>query len=275
MYRFRVIGLILCSAALLGCRPSGTVQERASSSPRASSADRASGGARPVSEAALDYVELVTAGADAGAVLPTVVAVHGLGDRPEQFKGLIEGLPFKARVILPRGPMPWHGGYSWFDIALPYVGTDEGLAAGVATAADRVAALIDTLAKERPTRGRPILTGFSQGGMIAFAVAVRHPDAIDLSVPVSGALPEALMPVDGARIAPIRALHGDADPIVPISGVLETVARLERLGADVSLSRYPGVGHTITSRMRAELFRRLRAAASQPAASAPAPRSGK
>jgi hypothetical protein len=62
----------------------------------------------------LGFVTRVTAGADAHARLPMIVAVHGLGDRPEDFATLFDALPFAARVVALRGVTPYGDGFTWF-----------------------------------------------------------------------------------------------------------------------------------------------------------------
>ena len=73
----RCVGLLLL---LIGCsRPTpATAPEVAASSP--SEARQGQVGLR--------YIEHLTGGAQPDEVLPLVVAVHGLGDRPENFRGL-------------------------------------------------------------------------------------------------------------------------------------------------------------------------------------------
>lgn len=205
----------------------------------------------------LEYVELVTAGAASDAQLPLVVAVHGLGDTPESFIELYADLSVPARVVAPRAPEPYGRGSSWFPIEIPYR-DDADLGAGIAAAADRVAALLDHLAARLPVSGTPMITGFSQGGMVSFAVAVRHPEAIGFALPVAGALPAAVAAPTGDAPRPlprIRALHGDADDMVPVGAARDTVSRLEQLGFDVQLREFAGVGHRITPAMRGEINR--------------------
>src|SRR4051812_36519206 len=101
--------------------------------------------------------------------------------------------------------------------------------------------------------------GFSQGALVAYAMAVRHPDAIACAFPISGRIPRKLVPAAGARTAPIVALHGTADPMIPIEGARDGIAALAAARADAELHEYPGVGHTITPAMYDELVRLVRA----------------
>lgn len=205
----------------------------------------------------LEYLEIVTGGGLATDPLPVVVAIHGLGDRPESFRLLLDDLPTKARVILPRGPMP-HGedGFSWFDF---HTDDEEGarrLGEGVRSAAARVADLMVALAAEHggPTRG--VVCGFSQGGMLSFAVAATRPDLVAVAVPVSGYLPTALWPAERPKTRPlprILALHGEADRLISAESSRWSVEALRSNGFDTSLRTWPGVGHAMVPDIRAAL----------------------
>lgn len=217
-------------------------------------------GAAP--DAALERLELVTGGARAGDALPLVVAIHGLGDTPRGLLWLFEDFPLPARVVLPRAPTPHAGGASWFP--LPW---DRGGAAaferGVAAAAEQLTALLETLARERPTEGRPVVTGFSQGGILAFALATTRPDLVSAAIPIAGTLPRSLWPralPSGAAGVPLRALHGRDDDVLPPGPTEALVAHLRRLGFDAELRLYPGTGHTVSHEMLRDYHALLRTA---------------
>lgn len=226
--------------------------------------------------AGVRYVELVTGDAAATDELPMVIAIHGLGDRPENFAGLLQGLTTPARVILPAGLKPSDDGFSWFDIRARSRDV-EALAKGIGDASDTLATFIDTVSAERPTLGKPIVTGFSQGGMLSFAIAAGHPESVSAAFPVSGWLPPPLWPEAGPKGAPtpVVALHGDADNAVLIEPTRLAVDRLQELGYPVELREYPEVRHQITAEMRTVLWSLLRTATEELAAgkavSTPAP----
>lgn len=191
-----------------------------------------------------------------------IVAIHGLGDRPDRF-ALLDRYPAPARVVYPRGLSPHGGGYSWFAIDVgrataPGPETVEG----VAQAADALARMIEELTRRHPTRGKPVVTGFSQGGMLSFAIAVRHPSAVAAAIPIAGYLPPPLRPTAApAGHAPLVALHGAADPLIPVTAARESVEALRAAGFRAELIEYPDVPHSVSAAMVRELFRRLVAAA--------------
>lgn len=193
------------------------------------------------------------------AKLPMLVAIHGLGDRPENFKQVVADLPVVARVIVPRGLTPVDDGFSWFPIRArsPDV---AGLSAGISKAADRLAVLIAELQRTRPTVGLPVITGFSQGGMLSFTLAVYHPELCAAAIPVGGWLPPPLWPSalpERRPLPKIVALHGEADPAVKYAPTREAVEHLEKLGWPASLKSYPDVGHAIPPVVRRELYLQL------------------
>jgi phospholipase/carboxylesterase len=217
----------------------------------------------PVEELArvgdIHYLEFVTAGADPESPLPMIIAIHGLGDSPQGFRGLLDEFDRPARIILPRA-LDAHeeGGWSWFPIRArdPDI---EALAQGIDRAADALAPAIEQLCKQRPTVGKPIVTGFSQGGMLSFALAVQHGDLFAAALPIGGWLPEPLWPPDGNPGAPpIFAFHGDADSAVRYEPTKIAVEHLLALGYRVELATYVGVGHAIPPDIHADVMQALR-----------------
>lgn len=212
---------------------------------------------------ALRYLEHVAHGKP-DEPLPMVVVIHGLGDSPGPHWLDLVQLQRPARLIMPQAPTPYLDGFSWFPFRARGADPAE-LANGIARAAELLAKALEVLQRGRPTRGLPIVTGFSQGGMLSFALALRHPERLQLALPISGLLPEPLWPQGPAtrRIPPIVALHGGADELVPIAPTERLVAALEKHGYDVTLHRHPGVGHSISDAMRAQVATTLDAALSR------------
>ena len=178
----------------------------------------------------LSFLTIAALAAPIDAVLgdgtgPTVLALHGLGDTPASFAGVFDGMPGPARLRLLEGPFPWRGGRSWLS-------AEHRLA----QAADRIAAgLTEAVA----------VVGFSQGGALALALAVRHPQRILAAVSIAGGLPEAMLPeahVDQAP--PVTAFHGGADPQAPLRPMRRVIRVLDRLevrilGAEARRARTP------------------------------------
>jgi phospholipase/carboxylesterase len=233
----------------------GAARDEAFAAPDASGWGRAAG---------LKYLERTLGGGDPTSPMPMLILIHGLGDRPSRdwFTGA-DAIDTPLRLIMPQAPTPKYEGFAWFPFR---VGDNEpdALARGIATAADRLARAITSLQAERPTLGQPIVAGFSQGGMLSYALALRHPQLVALSHPISGMLPEPLWPEGKPAhesFPRIAAMHGDADAIVPIDAARRLTAHLRKLGHDAELREFAGVAHTIDAAMTAHSVALLNAAA--------------
>ncbi|HEY7370963.1 MAG TPA: dienelactone hydrolase family protein [Polyangia bacterium] len=210
----------------------------------------------------LPYLEIVTGGASADAALPLIIALHGRGDTAEGFAQLFRALPVPVRVAILRPPHPWGSGQAWFMEAQAHLENRPATAVELLHLAHRVAATADEIRAARPTRGRPIVIGFSQGGMLAWAVAVAHPRAIAAAFPIAGFLfPEVLPQIrlDARAMPPIVAFHGDADPLVPLGEDRKGIQALAKRGVHAELIVFPGVRHEIPPEMRDKLFMLVRA----------------
>lgn len=210
--------------------------------------------------AGLAYREVLLGTADPEQPLPMIVAIHGLGDTPDNFRHVLDHFPEPARLILPRGLDPTKsGGWSWFPIRArdPDV---EALSQGIAHAADVIAAGVEELRSTRPTVGKPIVTGFSQGGMLTFTLAVHHPEVVGHAMAVGGWLPPPLWPAEGSDTAGLPSIHafnGTDDRAIAYENTSTAVQALDDRGVEVELHSYEGVGHMITDQMRRDLFDRL------------------
>lgn len=192
-------------------------------------------------------VVVVERGGVYGQPLATVVALHGLGDSPQAFVHALDGLPGPVRIVSVGGQEPWgDGGHAWWTRRVADGDWPE-LAGDVSAAADRLAPLLQALNSDPKVCGAPVVTGFSQGGMLSFALAGRHPEQLAGAVPVAGTV------IDGVATQPYavtHALHGDADTRVPYAMTAEAVEALAAAGQPVTLRSFAGVQHTITSAQR-------------------------
>ncbi|MEZ4373238.1 MAG: alpha/beta fold hydrolase [Polyangiaceae bacterium] len=207
----------------------------------------------------LRYLSFELGGANAGERVPLLIAIHGLGDTPENFSHWLRGLDIKLRLIVPQAPTSYGHGYSWF----PYRAdrTQHELAEGIARSRDRLEQLVDELTRRYQFPGKPAVLGFSQGGMLSFALAAHAPERFSLVMPLGGLLPDELDPAP-MTTPPSRpevlAFHGTDDRIVPFADATRATERLSALGYEIHLHSYPGVGHQIPPDMRTAVFAKLR-----------------
>lgn len=200
----------------------------------------------------VDFIELFPNEADETA--PLIVAIHGMGDKPDNWIDTWTAFPGRAQVVLPRAFTKYGEGFSWFEFRDGM--TDAEFGTEVGAAEEKLWKAVAKLAGSR----RMIVTGFSQGGMLSFAMAARHADQIAYAFPVSGSCPGPLLPKNKAKAAPLVAFHGTADPMLQFKWGEGAVNAFKEQGNDATLKAYPGVGHAITPEMRADLWAEIQKA---------------
>jgi phospholipase/carboxylesterase len=190
------------------------------------------------------YLERVTPGADPNAALPMIVLFHSRGSRPESHAGMFyETMGRPVRVILPEGPHELGSYRSWTSKASKT--TDQAAwTAELESLSTQLGKFMHDIVACRLTVGRPVITGSSEGGHMAYLVASRHPDLVQGAVAVAGYLPQALWNPD---MAPTVGLHGEDDTAVPYARTQQYWDAMVADGAQLSFRSFPGVGHSVTS----------------------------
>jgi len=179
-----------------------------------------------------------------------VVLLHGLGANGADLMGLApywaEALPHTA-FVAPDAPEPCDMapyGFQWFSLQdrNPLV-----MMRGVSAAAPVLDGFLDEILAEQGVDARRLaLVGFSQGTMMSLHVGLRRAVAPAAIVGYSGALlagPELFLQVRARP--PVLLVHGDADPIVPVSALDAAAIGLRAVGLTVETERRPGLGHSI------------------------------
>lgn len=205
-----------------------------------------------------DYLEVIFGPCqDPDAKLPLIVLLHGRGDRP-RVPGLpLSNLPTPVRVWMPRAPDRLGDGFTWL-ATYTRSGQERLLARSVSATAAHLAAAIEAFVRERQTLGKPIVVGFSQGAILTYALTTRYPHLFAAGFPVAGFLPVGVEPAASGPFPVLHALHGDADPTVPIEHDRRSVELLRSKGHAISFSTAHGVGHTVSGAMELTVRRWIR-----------------
>ncbi|HLG82969.1 MAG TPA: dienelactone hydrolase family protein [Bradyrhizobium sp.] len=107
--------------------------------------------------------------------------------------------------------------------------------------ARRSSAAISAVLARPDSSGRIGLLGFSLGGYVAAATAVRDQRVTALAV-LYGGMPDA-MASDVKHLPPLLELHGEADRNVPLSEGERLVKLAKAAGAEAEQVTYPGKTH--------------------------------
>lgn len=181
--------------------------------------------------------------------LPLVILLHGRGNRPRVPATPIDS-PVPFRMFIPQAPDPLGDGFTW--LATPTLADDAQLfTRSLSGRADQLAPAIEAFMRLRPTLGKPILVGFSQGAIMSFALATRYPTLFAAAFPMAGWLPPELYPrpKTGTKYPYFFAQHGGKDTVVPTARGRATVSALRARGLQVDYREAPGVPHVVSPDM--------------------------
>jgi phospholipase/carboxylesterase len=195
----------------------------------------------------LKYEQYVPDDARDGA--PLVVLLHGRGSDRFDLVGLAPVLAPSSVVVTPEAPhsgMPWgYGpGWAWYR----FLGRNVPEPDSFERSQRELAAFLEGVRGELPIRtGALVLGGFSQGGVMSMAYALRNPGAAPIVLNFSGFLADhpSVRPTPES-VAGTRFFwgHGTQDPQIPFTLAVEGRALLTRAGADLTARDYP-IGHGI------------------------------
>lgn len=181
---------------------------------------------------------------------PLVVLLHGRGSDRHDLLGMAPHLAPDAIVVTPEAPhsgLPWgYGpGWAWYQFLGRNVPEPESFEASQQALAEFLAEIPSKL----PVRTGPVvLGGFSQGGTMSVAYALRNPGAVPLVLCLSGFL--AQHPTVRATPQSVRGTrffwgHGTMDPSIPFELGEEGRAALRAAGAELEARDY-AMGHGIS-----------------------------
>ena len=205
------------------------------------------GGAIMTGTTTLDGPRVAPASGDAARSL--VILLHGYGSNGEDLISLApywrDSLPDTAFVapnapeICPGAP----GGYQWWGITSL---EPTARASGAARAAPVLADFIDReLARAGLTETDLALVGFSQGTMMALHVGPARPTTLAGVVGYSGMLADPALLKSARTRPPILLVHGDADPMIPITAFHHAETALAAGNFPVESHMSPGLAHSI------------------------------
>lgn len=186
---------------------------------------------------------------------PTVLALHGWGANAFDLLGLapllVDGrflvIAPQGPIVVPFGPSPEHGhGYGWFPITM---GAPPDPTA-FADAVDSLRTFLAAAQQRYPIDPRKLVAlGFSQGGVMAYALALTQPDRFVGLAALSSWLPASLAqqfgPAPRSQL-PTLVQHGTQDQLIEVARARESVESLRALGVPLTYREYE-MGHEISA----------------------------
>lgn len=182
---------------------------------------------------------------------PTIVALHGWGASAHDLLGLAPYLHGgEALVLCPQGPVefsipPGIPGYGWFRLG-PDGQSDPD---EVARAPEHVRQFLDAAAERYPIdRRKTVLMGFSQGGVLAYDLALRDPERfaglVVLSAWLPGPIAEGIPASPAHANLPALVIHGTQDDLMPVARGQESRDLLLKLGIPLTYREFD-MGHEV------------------------------
>jgi phospholipase/carboxylesterase len=182
----------------------------------------------------------------------SILWLHGLGADGNDFAPIVPALVDPAwpplRFVFPHAPVrpvTINNGMSmraWYDIAAFDLNARQDEAGMRASIGE-----VETLIEREHGRGVPseriLLAGFSQGGAIALAAGLRHPQklagiiALSTYLPLHAALAGERSAANAAT--PIFWGHGSVDPVVVLQRGVDSRDLLQSLGYALEWHTYP------------------------------------
>ena len=184
-----------------------------------------------------------------GAARSLVILLHGYGSNGDDLISLAPywqaDLPHTS-FVSPNAPERCPGapgGFQWWGITSL---DPNARASGAARAAPVLGAFIDAeLARAGLTEANLALVGFSQGTMMALHVGPMRETPLAGIVGYSGMLPDSSALATARTRPPILLIHGDADPMIPVTAFHQARAALAAAHFDVESHVSPGLAHSI------------------------------
>jgi phospholipase/carboxylesterase len=190
---------------------------------------------------------------------PTILTLHGRGANAFDLLGLAPYLcNGKFLMICPQGPLetpigPGAFGYAWYPMSM---GAPPDIGA-ILSSREKLQQFLDACLNRHPIDAKKLVVlGFSQGGVMAYSLALSNPERFAGLAVLSSWLPKELIPELSIREAvqslPTIVQHGSQDQMIEVQRAQDSVEQLRALRVPLTYREYD-MGHEITPRSLSEL----------------------
>lgn len=182
---------------------------------------------------------------------PLVIFLHGYGSNEQDLFGIKDKLPSEYNYLSVRAPMVMQeGSYQWF--RKKGEGAYNGETDDLKSSGQLLREFIAQATNKYHTQPHKVfLVGFSQGAIMSYEVALRHPEAVGGIAALSGrilpVLRSELKPDEKRQSLAIFIGHGTADQRLPLGDGNEANSLLQSVSLEPEFHAYQGVGHSISA----------------------------
>jgi len=190
---------------------------------------------------------------------PALLTLHGRGANAFDLLGLAPYLcGGRFMVICPQAPLetpigPESVGYAWYPMSMggpPDIDT-------ILASRRKLEVFVDQCAQSYPTDPQKFgILGFSQGGVIAYSLALAIPTRFTALVVLSSWLPKELLPRieinAGVQSLPTLVQHGTEDQSIQVDRARTSVEMLRQLKVPLTCREY-SMGHEISAQSLSDL----------------------
>lgn len=190
---------------------------------------------------------------------PLLILLHGYGSNEEDLFSFAATLPEDLLIVSFRAPMKSpYDGYSWYDIDL----MNEENRIDVPQAQESIKIIEENILKISNeyglTENQTHIAGFSQGGILSYALALNNPDLFSKVACMSCYPEEKLLTnivKDKKKIEKLRFFisHGTDDAVIPMEWGRKGADLLYDLGAYFSFREYMN-GHGVNQKNYMDLM---------------------
>ncbi|MDM3871688.1 dienelactone hydrolase family protein [Porticoccus sp. W117] len=200
----------------------------------------------------LQYIQIETAPSPTAAV----IWLHGLGANGHDFEPVIPELKLPSDLVVrfifphaPEMPVTINGGYvmpAWYDILEMNIDRKVD-AVQLRASADAVEKLVEQQIEQGIDSQNIILAGFSQGGAVAYELALRYGKPLGglLALSTYFATADDIEFSEANKSLPIQIMHGTRDPVVPEVLGQKANQLLRGKDYDVDYKTYP-IEHNVS-----------------------------
>ena len=190
---------------------------------------------------------------------PTILTLHGRGANAFDLLGLAPHLcDGKFLMICPQGPLetpigPEAVGYAWYPMSMGGPPNVEAML----ESRKKLQLFLDECLRSYPIDTKKLaVLGFSQGGGMAYGLALTNPERFAALAVLSSWLPKELLSQinlsDSIRSLPTLVQHGTQDSTIEIARARSSVETLRGLQVPLTFREYE-MGHEIRPRSLSEL----------------------